>query len=878
LSLISGLARNLFHKTSVDQDLDQELTAYLELLKDQKIKAGMGARRANREALIELGGVELVKEQVRDVRIGRILENLAQDIRYGARTLARNPGFTIAAVLSLALGIGGNAAMFSLVNGVLIRPLLYPEPERLVRVTEYYPKGGIVALQQRSRTMDIAAYTPDSEYNLTGQGDPVHIMGSAATANLFEVLGARTEMGRVFQPAEDLPGLDQIVILSHSLWQDKFAADPAIIGRPVYIDGQPRKVVGVMPAGFAFPSTTVQLWIPVRLDPANEIEYWDAGWMPLVARLRQDASLAQARGELRSLVPQMVPMFPYPMPANFNSSSTVVPLQEDMVGDVRTRLLVLLGAVGLVLLIACANVAGLLLARATSRQKEIAIRNALGAGRGRIIRQLLTESVVLGLAGGGLGLLFGLQGLSVLKSVLPASTPRLAEAAIDWRVLVFVALLAILTGLVFGLAPAISASRLNLTESLKTRGLGSAGAAIRLRSFLISGEVALAVMLVIGAGLLIKSLWLLTQANPGFRPEQILTARVFPSDGSFQERAACISMYDEMIRQASRITGVTGVAAANAIPLGRELPALPVELEEHLVQATDQAAPMLWSGAVTQGYFDLMHIPILKGRAFAGGDSEKAPPVVIVSASTARRYWPNEDPIGKHIRVVWEQQLREVVGVAGDVRQYDLADRSPGWISGEFYMPYPQSVDIKRQFPVTLALIMRVSGDPSRVEGEIRRVVAGMNPSLPVSDVRTMETMVSASTSPSRSMMWLFACFAASALILAAIGTYGVVSYTTSQRMYELGLRVALGATRGGLFALVLRQSLVLVTIGLALGIAGAIGLTRLLASFLYGVTATDPVTFLAVGILLLGVALLAGYFPARRAGAADPLLTLRSD
>jgi predicted permease len=868
----------VFHKTSIDEDLDHELSAYLEMRKDEKINTGMGPRVAHREAVIEMGGVEQVKEQVRDARIGGILENLAQDIRYGLRTMVKNPGFTIVAVLSLALGIGGNAAMFSLVNGVLIRPLPYPESDKLVRITEYYPKGGIVALQQLSRTMDIAAYTPDSEYNLTGQGDPVHLMGSAATANLFEVLGARTEMGRVFQPAEDLPGLDQIVILSHSLWKDKFGGDPGIIGRPVYIDGQPRKVVGVMPPDFGFPSTTVQLWIPVRLDPANVIEYWNAGWMPLIARLRPAASLTLARGELRSLVPQLVPMFPYPMPANFNSSSTVVPLQNDMVVDVQVELLVLLGAVALVLLIACANVAGLLLARASSRQKEIAIRAALGAGRGRIVRQLLTESVVLALAGAGLGLLFGLQGLSVLKSVLPASTPRLAEAAIDWRVLLFVAVLAILTGLVFGLAPAISASRLHLTESLKTRALGAGGAAIRLRSMLIAGEVALAVMLVIGAGLLIKSLWLLTQANPGFRPEQILTARVFPSQGYCQERAACISMYEEMIRQASRIDGVTEVAAANAIPLGRELPAVSVELEEHPIVSTEQIAPMLWAGAVTPRYFDLMRIPILRGRAFTEADAEKSPLVVVVSASTARRYWPNEDAIGKHVRVVWEQQSREVVGVAGDVRQYDMADRSPGWISGEFYMPYSQSVDIKRQLPTTMALIMRISADPARVEGDIRRVVAGMNPNLPVTDVRTMETMVSASTSPSRSIMWLFACFAGSALILAAIGTYGVVSYTTSQRMYELGLRVALGATRGGLFALVLKQSLRLVTIGLALGIAGAMGLTRLLASFLYGVTATDPLTFLAVAVLLIAVALLAGYFPARRAGAADPLLTLRGE
>jgi len=878
LSRVSGLARNLFRKVVVEQELDQEVRTYVELRKDEKIGSGIHSARAHQEVMIEVGGIEQVKEQVREGRIGRLVEDLAKDMGYGVRTLIKNPGFTAVAIISIALGVGGNAAVFSLVNGVLIRPLPYPEPDRLLRVTDYYPKGAVVALQQLSRTMDIAACSTDTECNLTGQGDPVHLLASSASANLFEVLGTTTEIGRVFQPAEDLPGLDQIVIISHSLWQTKFSSEMAIVGRPITIDGQTRRVIGVMPSGFAFPSPSVQLWIPARLDPANEIDYWNVGWLPLIARLRPGATLAQARSEMKPLVSQLISKFPFPMPANWNSSATVLSLQEDMVGDVRGKLLVLLGAVGLVLLIACANVAGLLLARAASRERELAIRAALGAGRARIVRQLLTESVVLGLAGGGLGVLVGLQGLNILKSVLPASTPRLAEAGIDLSVLIFVAALAVLTGLIFGLAPAISASRLNLTESLKARQRSAGGSAIRLRSSLITGEVALAVVLVIGAGLLIKSLWLLTQVNPGFKPQQILTARVFPNQGSCKERASCIALYDEILRDARGIKGVSGVAAANVLPLSTEFHGVSVEAEGHPVAAAQNIAPLFWAGAITPEYFDLMHIPILKGRGFVSADGEKSPPVVLVSAATARQYWPNEEPVGKHIRVIWEQQWREIVGVAADVRQYDLAGKSPDYISGEFYMPYGQSVDVSRQLPSSMTLIMQISGEPSRVAADISAVVAHMNPNLPISEVRTMESVVSGSTSPSRSMMWLFACFASSALILAAIGTYGVVSYTTTQRMYEIGLRIALGATRIGLFGLVLKQSLSLVAVGLVLGIAAALALTRLLASFLYGVTAADPLTYLAVGILLIAVAFLAGYFPARRAGSADPLLTLRGE
>jgi predicted permease len=467
-----------------------------------------------------------------------------------------------------------------------------------------------------------------------------------------------------------------------------------------------------------------------------------------------------------------------------------------------------------------------------------------------------------------------------LKSVLPVDNPLLPAANIDWQVFAFVTALALLTGLAFGLVPALSAAKLDLATSFKTRGQQTAGlAAARLRSSLIVGEVTLAVALVISTGLLIKSLWRLTQVDPGFRPEQILAVRVYPQHpqpAAGQERAIYIAFYDELVRRARGITGVAGVAAANTTPLASELPAVPVELEGHPPTPAQETAPMFWAGAVTPDYFKILRIPLLAGRLLTEADGERSAGVVLVSAATATQFWPGEDPIGKHIKDVWQQDWRTVVGVVGDVRQYDLAGKSPDWIRGTLYMPYPQSVGQDRQLPAAMTLILQTNVQPSQVANEIRQLVAGLNPNIPVSEVRALEGVMLASLSPSRSLMWLFVSFTGSALILAIIGTYGVVSYTTAQRTNEFGIRVALGATRSSVFGLVLRQSLKLVIGGLALGMAAALALTRMMASFLYGVTTTDPLTFVAVGVLLVAAALLAGYFPARRASRVDPMVALR--
>jgi putative ABC transport system permease protein len=862
-----------------EDDLGRELRAHLDLEAEERQAAGIPPEEARYAAQRAFGNVTQVKEEMRELWGWRWIEQVFEDARYAFRCLRKNPGFSAVAVLSLALGIGGNAAMFSIVNGVLLQPLPYPQPERLVRVTDYYPKGALIAMQQDSRTMDVAGASSSLEFNLTGRGEAARLIGSSVSANLFSLVGAAAEVGNTFVAGEDQPGRDQIVILSHALLKNRFGGDPRILGHSITLDGVNRQVVGVMPPDFSFPSPDVQLWIPLHLDPSDAEDYWGKGYMPLIARLRPGATLAQAQNELRTMIPHIITLFSFPMGRDWNSDAKVVSLQQDMVGDIRPKVLVLWFAVGIVLLVACANVANLLLSRATARSKEIGLRRALGAARGRLVRQFLTESVVLALAGGALGLALAFGALSVLKAAFPPDTPQLARAGMDWRVLTLMTMLAVLAGLVAGLAPALSASNLDLAGTIKSGGQRSAGVpGVRLRSSLIAAEVALAVILTIGAGLLIKSLWLMTQANPGFSSNQLLTVRVFPSQSLCANRAACVSLYNELLRRARGITGVAEVAATNAVPLSGETPAVPAEIEGHPLDPAAGVAPLLWAGAVTPDFFRIMRIPLLVGRAFSAADGEMSDQVIVVSAATARHYWPAENPLGKHIRVVWDKQWRTVVGVVGDVQQFSLGADTPDWMKGAVYMPYPQSVDLTERVPASMDLIVRTGADPAQVAGEIRSLVRDVNPNVPVSQVRTLREVVSGSTSKFRSMMWLFVSFAASALILAAVGTYGVVSYSISQRTYEMGVRVALGATKAGIFVLVLGQSLRLVLSGLAAGVAASLVLNRMLSRFLYGITPTDPLTFLAVGGLLVAMALLAGYFPARRAASIDPLMALRAD
>jgi putative ABC transport system permease protein len=802
-----------------------------------------------------------------------------QDLRFGLRMLIKHKGFTVISLLSLGLGIGANAAMFSLLNNALIRPLPFAEPEKLLRGNEWYPKGAIAALQEHSNSFEVAAFSTPAQVNVTGLGEAMRLTGSQVSANLFSLLKTTPRVGRVFEVGEDRPGRDGLVILSQALWQTRFGSDTSVIGRQLAVDGMPRQVIGVMPSEFGFPSSGVDVWIPARFDSSQKLGYWEQGWMTVIARMHPGVNIQQAQDELRTQIARIVPLFPFPMPPDWNATATLIPLQESLTRDFEGRLLLLLAAVVCVLLIACANVASLSLSRIAARQREIAVRCALGAGRGRIVRQFLTESVVLASTAGVLGLALASSSLTVLRSVLPLDNSLLVKAVIDWQVFAFVAGLAIITGIAFGLAPAISAARLDLSTALKTRTRQSGGLmGARIRSSLIVGEVTLAVALVVSAGLLIKSLWRLTQVDPGFNAKQIQTIRVFPKLEPGKERAAYISFYDELTARVNRVPGVTGVAAANTTPLSSELPALPVELEDHPVIPSQNLAPMFWAGAVTPGYFDILDIPLRSGRMLNEADTEDSPEVVLISEATVKQFWAGENCIGKRIRLAWESRWRTVVGVVGDVRQYNLAGSTPVWIQGAFYMPYSQSVGLDRQMPAAMTLIVNTAANSPQLRGALRRVVAGVNPDMPVGEVNSLEHVVLGSTSSSRSLMWLFVSFGGAALLLAAIGAYGVVSYSTAQRTYEMGVRIALGATRGQIFGIVLGQSFRLVLAGLGLGVIASLALTRLMTGLLYGVTATDPLTFFGVGLLLLATAMLAGYLPARRAASIDPLVALRQD
>jgi predicted permease len=756
--------------------------------------------------------------------------------------------------------------------------LPYREPDRLVRITGIYPRAAVPVFQQKTRTMDVAAISGGSEWNLSGKGEAVRVVASAASTNMFTVLGASVARGRSFEPEENIPGRDRVAIISDSLWKAEFGGDPEIVGRVVGLDGVNREVVGVMPPGFSFPSSRVQVWVPMRLDPSNFLEYWAGEFVPLVARLRPGASLLQCQADIRALITQFRQTFPYPMARDWNADAGAIPLKQDLVGDIRGKLIILLSSVGTVLLIASANVASLLLSRATARRKEIALRVALGAARLRIVRQLLTESVLLAAIGGGLGIFLGTSALSVFKSLLPASTPGLAQAAIDWQVAGAIAALVLFAGMASGMAPALSAAQIDLAEAIRTGGQRSTARFwTRLRGWLIGGEVALTVVLVVSAGLLTRSLYILSEADPGFRPAGILTVRISPNQSACAQRPACIALYEALLGRTRGIPEVEDTAIANTVPLDGDLPTLAVDVEDH-PKSVDHPAPMFWAGAISPGYIRMMRIPLLAGREFTDADGAGSAGVLLISTSTARRFWPGEDPIGKHIKDAGENRWRTVVGVVGDVRQHSLSHGLPDWISGVLYMPYAQSIREDGQIPAAMTLLVKARPDSERLRNVIRSLAEQQDPNVPVSRVQPLEDVVSGSISNFSSTIRVFLSFAGAAILLAAIGIYGLVSYWVSQRTYEIGVRVAVGASRQRIVSMILAQGLRVAFYGSVAGVSAALVLTRFLASLLYGVAATDLLTFTAVTLLILGVAATASAFPAWRAARVDPVRSLRAE
>jgi predicted permease len=859
------------------KNLEQEISTHLEMSAHDHEDRGASPQQAAQAARREFGNAALVEHVTRDQWRGRWLEDLTQDLRHGARLLRRSPGFTIIAVLTLALGIGANTAIFSLVNSILLRPLPYAHAEQLISINGNYPKGALVALRERSKTMDLAAYAEGYEFNLTGLGDPVPLSGTPVSAELFSILGAKAAIGRTFHSGDDVAGRNSFVILSNSLWQRQFKSDPNILGHLITLDGTQREIVGVMPADFRFPSPQTEVWTPIDIDPRNAHTFWGGDFMPTIARLRPGATLQQADTEIRFLQPQVATMFPWPMPKDWNPELSAVSLQTGMLGDVRSRLLILLAAVVLVLLIACANVANLTLSRASVREKEIAIRASMGAARHRIMRQLITESVLMASFGGALGLLLASVGLTLLKSTLPADTPGLGDVAIDWRVLVFTAALVIFTGIVSGIAPAFQSSRTELTESLKAGGRGATlSKGRRVRSILVIGELALAVLLVSAAGLLIHSLWALSHVNPGFHSDNVLTARITPNENFCADQGRCFSFYRDLLREARAIPGVDQASLINTLPLGGRLQKRSSDVEGY-VPTTEKPAPLFWLNTISPGYFNSMRIPIASGREFTEADTTGNPRSVIISAETARRFFPNQDAVGKHMRLIGQEDWCTIIGVANDVRAYDLRRNLPTWMDGMIYVPYgPGATREDGSVPAQMTLVLRSASPVPQLEKSIRELTASLNPEAPVSDLKAMPDILFGETSAPRSIASLFAAFAALALILGVIGIYGVISFFVGQRTREIGIRIAMGAQRRDILKLVVNEGLTLTLIGIGAGLAAAFALTSFLSSFLYGVSATDPLDFAAVAALFATVALVASYIPARRAMRVDPLTALR--
>ncbi len=797
--------------------------------------------------------------------------------------MRKSPGFTAVAVITLALGIGANTAISSLVNGVLLQPLQFPQQDRLVQLTDSYPEGAVVAMRTGFRTMDVAGYRDGEEMNLTGLGEPIRVHGTAVSANFFSVVGVRPERGRIFLDAEDQPGRDHVVILSEGLYQRLFGSNTDTVGRSITLEGVSREIVGVMPAEFQLSSSKTEFWIPLHLDPSAVGAYWGGGFMPVVGRLHLGATMEQANAEFRAKVPQLRRMFPWRMPDALWASVSVDSLRDSLVGDVKTKLLVLLGAISLVLLIACVNVANLLLARAAARQREIALRAALGAGRWRVCRQLLTESVLLGVAGGTVGVLLALAALPWLKAILPADTPRLASVGVEWHVLAFTAGVSILAGLVFGIAPAFLSSRADLTTAIKVgcqRSIAAAGE--RLRSALSISELSLAVIVVISAGLLVKSLWELSRVRPGFQTRSILTARVTPNQSFCKAAARCRNFYSDLLEHVEAHAGVEGAAIVNVLPLSGRTALFSADVEDHPRNPSDPAPP-IFESVVSPEYFRILSIPILRGRGFTMADMDPgAMPVGLITDATAKKFWPNEDPVGKHVKRVFEKDWTTIIGVVGDVNESSMAYRLPDFVEGAIYRPYGNSSGASGWFaptqPAEMTLVVRGASASGSLATDVRRIVASINPDVPLSEIQTLTTVVDQSLAAPRSTMFLFAIFAGLALVLGLVGVYGVISYGVTQRVPEMGVRIALGAQKRDVMWLILRQGGRLALIGVVIGITGAVFAARLLSSLLFAVSATDTLTYAAVSVLVMMAALLASYIPARRAMEVDPMVALRSE
>jgi predicted permease len=805
---------------------------------------------------------------------------LIQDLRYGLRMLAKNPGFTAVALLALALGIGANTAIFSVVNGVLLRPLPYPDPARLMMIYEKtsdfsqssvsYPDFLDWQRENHSFT-DMACYR-SNDFNFTGSGQPEHLQGEHVSASLLPVLGVNPLLGRNFLPQEDQQGAGGVVMLTYGLWKQRFGGDSNILGRTLTLNAKNYTVIGVLPSDFRFHGQA-KLYVPLgQWDSVELRDREDHPGLRVVGRLKLGVTMAAAQAEMTSIARALAQKYPK---TNAGEGATVVEMKDDMVGYIRPTLLLLLGAVGFVLLIACANVANLLLARSTVRNREFAIRSALGAGRQRVVRQLLTESVLLALGASLLGLLLASWGTRLVLTAVPDTLPRSQEIGLDPYVLLFTLLVSILTGVLFGLAPAFHSSKVNPQESLKEGARGTGGGRHRAEGVFVLVEVGLAVVLLAGAGLMMQSIWRLWRVDTGFDPHNVLTTQVALSPNVMASPAGIRLAYQQLLDRVSSIPGVQSAAITSLVPLSGDDSEIPFWMGKGPQPPQDQMASTLLYIA-TPGYLRAMGIPLKEGRFFTDHDTLASPLVVVVDEVMAKRLFPGQDALGKQFSLMVIGPV-QIVGVTGHVKHWGLDADDTAKIRNEIYFPFFQIPDkFMTEIVVGLPLVLRTAPDPLSVVSAVRAQVAGPTEDQPIFGVETMEQIISDSLAERRFAMLLLIIFASTALVLATVGIYGVMSYAVSRRTHELGVRMALGASRGEILRLIVREGMALAVAGTVVGLAAALGLTRLMASLLYGVRPADPATLAAASLLLAGIAVLACYIPAWRATKVDPMVALR--
>jgi predicted permease len=888
--------RALCWKKRMGDELEEELQSFIEAAVEQKMLSGMTREEALRAARVEVGSVAAIKDNVHDAGWESIVERIWQDARYGLRWLRKSPGFTSVAILTLALGVGANTAIFSIVNAVLLRSLPYREPDRLMRVFFNNPGVGLRDvtfskpelddLTDRAGVFEDVSAIAGGSVNLTGAKQPERLEFVVTNLNYFSMLGATPQIGRLFGPQDFALGFSPAIVISDALWHREFAADPNVVGRTIRLDNDPCTIIGVLPPGFRHPGPTVsgdvEVWTAAGFSaepfpkPIRSNRGLNAG---VIGRLKPGVTLEQARRRLTSMAAQLRRDFPADYPAEARWTIEIQPLQEFLVGNVRPMLLVLMGAVILIVFIVSLNIANLLLARASGRQQEMAVRSALGATRARLIRQMLIESVLLSVIGGVVGIMTAVGTLSFILRFVPSNIPRLSEVRIDWAVLGFALLISILTGLLFGLAPAIHSAKVTRSSAIREGGRGSGYSTKtgRLRDVLIVSELAFAVTLMVGAGLLLRTLRGLLQENPGFNPTQVVAAKVWlpipdnPNEDPYRGIAPKVTFDRELLRRMKAIPGVEFAAITSDLPttnhsLNDPLGKYALAIEDRPVESLqDLRAERI---RISPDYFKVMQAPLVRGRSFTEGDEDGKQPVVIIDETTALKYWPKRDPLGRRVRFGQNpsQPWMTVVGIVKDIKSDGLdIDGVP-----HIYVSTYQSPD--RQ----LSVVLRTSLPAAALESQIRHEVQSIDPGLPVFNVTSMNDVIDGSLASRRFSADLVGGFAGLALVLASIGIYGLLAYMVSQRSHEIGLRMALGAGRGDVLKLFLQKGVVLASAGIMAGVILSASTSSMMASLLYGVRPHDPVVFLIVPLLLFAVAVVASYLPARRATKVDPMVALR--